>query len=114
MFFYHYFLERLADWFSTSSNQEIISLIVCVMLFGWVSYMFVFIIWKLEWMKILLKLNSKREVVPAILKYKCFDYFFQILFGNITVWILLSILTLLSAFNISVNTYHPEITTATA
>ena len=74
MFFYHYFLERLADWFSTSSNQEIISLIVCVMLFGWV-YMFVFIIWKLEWMKIILKLNFKREVDTAILKYKCFISF---------------------------------------
>ena len=50
--------------------------------------MIVFIIWKLEWLKILFKLTSKREVATALLECKCFDYYFQVLFVNITVWIL--------------------------
>ena len=66
-------------------------------------------IWKLEWMKILLKLTFNREIVTALLEYKCFDYYFQVLFVNVTVWILLWILTLLSAFNISANIIHLEI-----
>ena len=64
-----------------------------------------FILWKLEW----LKLTSKREVVTALLNYNCFDYFFQVLFVNVNVWILLWVLTLFSALNISVNTTHLEI-----
>ena len=47
-----------------------------------------FIIWKLEWLKILFKLTSKRKVASALLECKCFDYYFQVLFVNITVWIL--------------------------
>ena len=79
------------------------------MLSGWVSQMVVFIIWKLEWMKTLFKLTFKREVVTALLKYNFFDYFFQVLFVNTTAWMLLWILTLFRALNISVNTTHPEI-----
>ena len=71
--------------------------------------MVVFIIWKLEWLKVIFKLTSKREVVTALLEYNCFDYLFQVLFVNVTVWISLWILTLFSALNISVNTTHPEI-----
>ena len=52
-----------------------------------------FITWKLKWMKILFKLTFKREVFTTHLEYNCFDYFFQILFVNITVWILLWMLT---------------------
>ena len=66
------------------------------------------IIWKLKWLKILFKLTSKREVVTALLEYNCLDYFFQVLFVNVTVWVLLWILTLFSALNISVNTTHIE------
>ena len=79
------------------------------MLVGWVSQMVVFIIWKLEWMKIPFKLTFKREVVKALLEYNYFDYFFQVLFVNILVCILFWVLTLFSALNISVNTTHPEI-----
>ena len=79
------------------------------MLVGWVSEMVVFIIWKLEWMKIPFKLTFKREVVTALLEYNYIDYFFQVLFVNIPVCILFWILTLFSALNISVNTTHPEI-----
>ena len=79
------------------------------MLFGWVSQMVVFIIWKLEWMKIPFKLTFKREVVTALLEYNSSGYFFQVLFVNIPVWILLWILTLFSALSISVNTNHLEI-----
>ena len=53
-------------------------------------------------MKILFKLTSKREVVISLLKYNCFDYLFQVLFVNDTVWILLWILTLFSALKISI------------
>ena len=55
------------------------------------------------------KLNSRREVVTALLEYNWFNYLFQVLFVNVTVWILLKILTLFRALNISVNTTHPEI-----
>ena len=79
------------------------------MLVGWVSQMVVFIIWKLEWMKVPFKLTFKREVVKALLEYNYFDYFFQVLFVNILVCILFWVLTLFSALNISVNTTHPEI-----
>ena len=79
------------------------------MLYGWVSQMAVFIIWKLEWMETLFKLTFKREVVTALLEYNCFDYFFQVSFVNTTASILLWILTLFRALNISVNTTHPEI-----
>ena len=44
-----------------------------------------------------------------MLEYSRFNYCFQVLFVNVTVWILLWILTLLSALNISVNITHPEI-----
>ena len=44
-----------------------------------------------------------------MLEYSRFNYCFQVLFMNVTVWILLWILTLLSALNISVNITHPEI-----
>ena len=66
-----------------------------------------FIIWKLEWLKIF-KLTSKMEVVTALLQCNCFDYFFQVLFINVTVWILLKILTHFSVLNIYLNTTHPE------
>ena len=47
--------------------------------------MAVFITWKLEQMKNLFKLTFKREVVTLMLEYSCFDYFFEVLFSNITV-----------------------------
>ena len=84
-------------------------LIVFEMLFGWVRKMVVLIIWKLEWLKALLKLTSKKHVNTALLEYSCFDYFLQVLFVNVTVWILFWILTLFSALNISVNTTYIEI-----
>ena len=71
--------------------------------------MVVFIIWKLEWMKVPLKLTFNRDVVTALLEYNCFDCLFKLLFVNITVWVLLWILKLLSALNIAVNTTQPEI-----
>ena len=52
-----------------------------------------FIIWKLEWLKILFELTSKKEIITALLEYNCFDYFFQSLFVNVTVSVLLWILT---------------------
>ena len=83
-------------------------LIVFAMLFGWVNVKTRMIIWKLEWLKVLFKLTTKREVDTALLEYNFFDYFFQVLFVNVTFWILLSILllTLFSDFNISVSTTH--------
>ena len=51
--------------------------------------MVVFIIWNLEWMKILFLLTFKREIVTSLLEYICFYSFFQVLFVNIAVWILL-------------------------
>ena len=71
--------------------------------------MVVLIVWKLELLKIFLKLTSKREFVATLLEYNYFDYFFQVLFVNVTVWVLLWLLTLFSALDISVNTTHPEI-----
>ena len=71
--------------------------------------MVVFIIWKLEWLKIIFKIIFNREVVTALLEYDCFDYLFQVFFVNTTVWILLKILSLFSVLNISVNTNHPKI-----
>ena len=56
-----------------------------------------FIIWKLEWMNL-------QERSCYLTEYSCFDYFLQVLFGNITVWILLRILTFSSVLSISVNT----------
>ena len=68
-----------------------------------------FIIWKLEWMKFLFKLIFNREIVTLLLEYNYFDYYFQVLFVNVTGWILLWILKLLSALNIPLNINHPEI-----
>ena len=48
--------------------------------------MVLFIIWRLEWMKIPFKLTFKREVVTSLLEYNCFNY--------LSIWILLWILTL--------------------
>ena len=42
----------------------------------------------------LFRLTSKREVVTALLKYNCYDYYFQVSLLNATVWIILWILTL--------------------
>ena len=64
--------------------------------------MVVFIIWNLEWMKILFKLTFNREIVIPLREYKCFDYCFQVLFVNVTVWYY-------CALNISVNIVHSEI-----
>ena len=60
-------------------------------------------------MKILYKLNFNREIVTALLEYNCFDYCIQVVFVNVTVLMLLWILTLLSTLNISVNITHPEV-----
>ena len=60
-------------------------------------------------MKIILKLTFNREIIPALLEHNCFDYYFQVLFVNVTVWIFMWILTFFSAFNISLNITHPEI-----
>ena len=54
------------------------------------------------------KLAFDREIVAALLEYNCFDYWFSVLFVNVKVWILLWILTLFSALNISVNITHAE------
>ena len=48
-------------------------------------------------MEIILKLTFNWEIVTALLEYSCFDYCFQILFVNFTVWMLFWILKLLSA-----------------
>ena len=100
--FHHYLLGCLADiqLILTSSNQDIMLLIVFATLFGWVNVKTRMIIWKLEWLKVLFKITTKREVDTALLDYNFFDYFFQVLFVNVTVSILLSILllTLFSAF----------------
>ena len=100
--FHHYLLGCLADiqLILTSSNQDIMLLIVFATLFGWVNVKTRMIIWKLEWLKVLFKITTKREVDTALLEYNFFDYFFQVLFVNVTVSILLSILllTLFSAF----------------
>ena len=48
--------------------------------------------------KPLFKLTFKRKVVTSMLEYNCFDYFFEVLFSNITVWILLWILTIFKYF----------------
>ena len=45
-------------------------------------------------MKILFELAFKRKIVTSLLKYNCLDYFFQVLFVNIFMWILLLIWTL--------------------
>ena len=55
------------------------------------------------------KLTSKREIVTTLLENNCFDYFFQVLFVNVTVWILFWLLTLFSTLDFSVNTTHPKI-----
>ena len=100
--FHHYLLGCLADiqLILTSSNQDIMLLIVFATLFGWVNVKTRMIIWKLEWLKVLFKITTKREVDTALLEYNFFDYFFQVLFVNVTVSTLLSILllTLFSAF----------------
>ena len=58
-----------------------------------------FILWKLEWMKILFKLTFNGEIATALLEYNCFDYYFQVLLVNVSVWIFMWILTLLSTLN---------------
>ena len=81
------------------------------MLFGWVSQMVVFIIWKLKWMKILFKITFKTEVVTALLEYVLifsFKFYLWIL-QLILLLILLWILTLFNTLNISVNATHPGI-----
>ena len=55
------------------------------------------------------KITFIREIITALLENNCFDYCFQVLFVNVTGWILLWILKLLSDLNISVNIIHPEI-----
>ena len=50
--------------------------------------MLVFIIWKLEWLKILFKLISKGQVVTALLEYNCFDYYYLWMLLWIFLWIL--------------------------
>ena len=54
------------------------------------------------------KLTFNREIAIQLLEYNCFDYWFQVLFVNVAVWILLWILTLLSTLSISVNITYPE------
>ena len=71
--------------------------------------MAVFIIWKLQWTKIIFKLTFNREIVTALLEYNYFDYCFQVLFVNVTFSMLLWILTLFRALNISVIITQPEI-----
>ena len=65
--------------------------------------MVVFIIWKLEWMKILFILIFNKEIATPLLEYNYFDYCFQVLFVNVAVWILLWILMLPGPLNISLN-----------
>ena len=50
--------------------------------------MLVFIIWKLEWLKILFKLIFKGQVVTALLEYNCFDYYYLWMLLWIFLWIL--------------------------
>ena len=50
--------------------------------------MLVFIIWKLEWLKILFKLISKGQVVTALLEYNCFDYYYLWMLLWIFLWML--------------------------
>ena len=50
--------------------------------------MLVFIMWKLEWLKILFKLIFKGQVVTALLEYNCFDYYYLWMLLWIFLWIL--------------------------
>ena len=59
---------------------------------GYIHYM------KVRTNKNLFKLTFKREVVTLMLEYSCFDYFFEVLFSNNTVSILLWILTISKYF----------------
>ena len=73
--------------------------------------MLAFIIWKLEWMKILFELTLNIEIIIALLEYNCFDYCFQVLFMNVTfeyycechcfllLWIILWILPVLKYYD---------------
>ena len=73
--------------------------------------MLAFIIWKLEWMKILFELTLNIESIIALLEYNCFDYCFQVLFMNVTfeyycecqrfllLWIILWILPVLKYYD---------------
>ena len=59
-------------------------------------------------MRFFFKLTLNRKIVTALLEYNCFDCCFQLLFVNVTVWILLWTLTLLCALKISISITHPE------